>query len=337
MEAIEKITRFTLMIFLLMSLSTQAFASKDKRHKEHLFITSVEVNNDAGTFVINGFNFEKNKHDDDDRKHNRYRKVMLGEHEIVVESWADTMISAFLPPGILPGDYQLVVMNKKGKSHRVIYGLTIGAVGPVGDKGDKGDNGLQGATGAQGDQGIQGAPGRPGIPGAKGDKGDKGDQGVQGLKGDKGDKGEPGMLGLAGQECSAGVFIRGFDANGNILCGPPPVVCSPLSRQISMRSSFSFPILQAWPGGTVSVTGSTGCSVIIAQPSDTISNLSGNTWAVTSRTGYTTCSVSSAGNPSCGAVASFSDTLSNGRPYCSNAATTIFDNSSTAAANVTCR
>ena len=66
-----------------------------------------------------------------------------------------------------------------------------------------------------------------GPQGPKGDKGDKGDTGDPGAKGDPGEKGEPGAPGtdgsleLAGLICPAGMFVRGFNWSGQILCGAP--------------------------------------------------------------------------------------------------------------------
>lgn len=56
-----------------------------------------------------------------------------------------------------------------------------------------------------------GPPGPPGPQGPPGPSGSSGPSGVQGL---------PGILHLAGEVCPTGSAITGFDAFGNILCGP---------------------------------------------------------------------------------------------------------------------
>jgi Collagen triple helix repeat (20 copies) len=69
-----------------------------------------------------------------------------------------------------------------------------------------------------GPQGPAGTAGAQGTQGPKGDPGSPGSQGPQGL---------PGNLALAGQSCSEGTFVTGFDDAGTIVCGssgqtPPP-------------------------------------------------------------------------------------------------------------------
>lgn len=54
---------------------------------------------------------------------------------------------------------------------------------------------------------------------AQGQKGDKGDQGAQGVKGDKGDQG---ANAAAGQQCTPGSVVVGFDSSGNIICRNVP-------------------------------------------------------------------------------------------------------------------
>lgn len=91
-------------------------------------------------------------------------------------------------------------------------------------KGTKGDTGAAGPAGSPGPKGDKGEPGAPGATGPAGSTGDKGDPGAKGDTGAAGPKGEPGNLALAGQSCSAGASVTGFDAAGRIVCssGPPP-------------------------------------------------------------------------------------------------------------------
>lgn len=58
-----------------------------------------------------------------------------------------------------------------------------------------------GPTGGTGATGATGAPGAPGTPGATGPTGPAGSNVA------------------AGQKCTPGQFVTGFDANGNIICG----------------------------------------------------------------------------------------------------------------------
>ena len=284
-------------------------------------------------------------------------EVTLGEHgSLIVEAMTLTSIEVALPIDIAPGDYLLTVINKNSLSKKrkvVEYDLTIGEVGPVGPQGETGPAGPQGElgpagpTGPQGEAGLVGpqGPSGPAGPqgaagpiGAQGEQGPAGSQGPagpsgpQGAQGPVGPLGIPGNLALAGQVCPAGQFVGGFDANGNITCR---TICAPLSQQISIFSTFNFPHLQAWPGGNVTLTGSTGCDVTIARPSGTI-NLTGDTWTIAGFTGYSTCTVIPTGDPICGAILAIGATLPNGRPFCSHADTSVFDQPSTARATVTC-
>jgi hypothetical protein len=62
--------------------------------------------------------------------------------------------------------------------------------------------------------------GAVGRQGAKGEKGDRGEAGAAGV---------PGNVALAGKACPPGQPLRGFDANGGLVCGlyppAPPVTC----------------------------------------------------------------------------------------------------------------
>jgi hypothetical protein len=60
--------------------------------------------------------------------------------------------------------------------------------------------------------------------------------GPQGPPGPAGPQGPPGNLGLAGKVCPQGTFLKGFDANGDIVCAPsgPAVISTVDSVGISM-------------------------------------------------------------------------------------------------------
>jgi hypothetical protein len=82
---------------------------------------------------------------------------------------------------------------------------------------------LQGPAGPQGEPGAQGEQGPQGPPGNSGVKGDMGPQGERGLMGLAGPPGEQGIAGvgvqqLLGQRCSAGSYLAGFSADGEIEC-----------------------------------------------------------------------------------------------------------------------
>jgi PKD repeat protein len=94
--------------------------------------------------------------------------------------------------------------------------------------------------------------------------------------------------------------------------------------------------LHAWPGGEQTFSPTSGCSVTVVAPTGTISNLSGDAWRIVNAVGRTMCTITPR-IPACGGVGSSAGLLSNGRPYCSNAAATIFDNPSASAVDVECR
>ncbi len=83
-------------------------------------------------------------------------------------------------------------------------------------KGPKGDPGAAGAARPAGPKGDKGDPGSTGATGPAGPKG---------ATGPVGPKGDAGNVALAGQSCSAGAAVTGFDAAGHIVCSsgsPPP-------------------------------------------------------------------------------------------------------------------
>jgi len=87
---------------------------------------------------------------------------------------------------------------------------------PIGNL--QGPQGVEGQTGSQGDPGPQGLQGNPGPTGT---------QGTQGPSGPTGPPGATPLLLMVGQNCPTGEFLTGFDAVGNILCGPPPASTDP--------------------------------------------------------------------------------------------------------------
>lgn len=218
---------------------------------------------------------------------------------MTVLSWTDRAIVAVLPGGLSPGTF--VVRVYAGGSAAGID-VTIGAQGPKGDKGDAG------------------SPGAPGFPGPKGDPGEKGDSGI---------------LAVAGKSCPAGRFVTGFSLTGDLICSANAApVCAANAPIVAVMQSQNAGGLHAWTGGS-GTFGAGGCTVTFTRPSGTISNLNGDTWAITGTTGYSSCSITPH-VPVCGGFASSASLRSNGRPYCSNAAASIFDNTSTATATVSC-
>jgi uncharacterized protein YjbI with pentapeptide repeats len=101
---------------------------------------------------------------------------------------------------------------------------TDGAQGQQGPAGPPGEQGPNGADGAQGQQGPTGPPGEQGPNGADGAQGQQGpagppgEQGPIGADGPQGPTGPSGALALAGQSCTTGQYVTGFDIDGNIVC-----------------------------------------------------------------------------------------------------------------------
>jgi hypothetical protein len=213
-----------------------------------------------------------------------------------------TMISAKLPLHIPAGDYLLTVSRGSGQSQNDEYDLTIGAVGPQGPIGE---------TGPQGP---------------------KGDTGEQGPIGETGPQGLPGNLGLAGQQCPSGVFVNGFDASGNIICGNPPhppVECANKTFIFNMTSSEGSSFTGAgWPGGSTSQVDpdNPACSVVVARPSGNVSlaGLLGDAWQITGFSGYSSCfgiggeDGDGVASPDCTGLSISLPYVQDGRPSCTN-------------------
>ncbi len=192
----NKCFSFIVVFFLFFNFSVSVLAD-EKDDDDNLKIISVNADMDTGSLVIIGVNLLGEKDHDDDRK------VLLGNEEIVIQDWTDNSITAYLPPGIIAGDYRLIVMSKDDEDKSDNYDLTLGAVGPQGLQGDvgpTGPQGLQGITGATGPQGLQGDTGATGPQGLQGNIGMTG---PQGLTGQTGDTGQPGVAGVNGSSCTA--------------------------------------------------------------------------------------------------------------------------------------
>lgn len=188
---------FVLAFLLLPSSLLYADNNKDDHHDnkhedKQLLISRVSVNFDANEIYIYGENFINKKGD---------TRVVLAGTELMVSTITDTMITAYLYTGILPGDYLLTVSAGKFIKSVDNFDLTIGAVGPEGPQGIPGPPGPQGLTGPAGPPGPPGPvgpiglPGLPGIPGPPGPQGEQGPQGVQGPVGPQGPQGLPGTSG----------------------------------------------------------------------------------------------------------------------------------------------
>lgn len=190
--------------------------------------------------------------------------------------------------------------------------VTVGAEGPAGPTGPTGPEGPQGATGATGAVGPQGATGPQGPTGPTGPSG---------------------ILGLAGKSCPPGGFVTGFDATGEIVCSNAAPACA-AQMFVYNITAFEIATLLNWPGGS-STFGPPACSVTVAAPSANISNLQGDTWTITGKTGFTACGLVSL-PPNCGSFASIPGILGNGRPYCSNSSVVLAGGPSTASARISC-
>jgi len=178
-----------------MNLNVHADESKDKESK--LQIISIDSDITTNTLIITGNNLlGKKDDDDDDDDHENKKQLILGDSDLVIQSWTDTMINAYLPPGTLAGDYRLIVIASDEDHDRVDYDLTLGAVGPTGATGAQGSKGETGATGPQGNTGAEGKQGPQGIMGLNGATGAQGVQGVMGAIG------ATGKTGVAGTSCS---------------------------------------------------------------------------------------------------------------------------------------
>jgi hypothetical protein len=178
---------------LLMVLTVFAFGSRNTSGQAlnshtQLVIAAAEVSADATTLFISGVNFGTSP------------AVSLGGtllHGASVNT-SGTVIAVAMPQ-LPPGSYLLHVARGRGATESSTFVVTVVAAGLKGDKGDPGE------------------PGAKGDPGEKGEKGDTGDQGLQGLQGPQGIAGN---LALANLTCGPGRHVRGFDSEGEPVCGP---------------------------------------------------------------------------------------------------------------------
>jgi hypothetical protein len=120
-----------------------------------------------------------------------------------------------------------------------------------------------------------------------------------------------------------------------------PTTTSTTTTTLCTSAQFNFQItavvdatLRNWPGGSSSF-GTASCGVTVAAPSGNISNLQGDTWTVTSTTGFGTCNLSPQ-LPSCNTVLANASLLANGRPVCSNSSDVGASGPSTANVLIDC-
>jgi len=195
-----KLFKLALLIVPFLVFSLPVTADDNEKDDEDLTIVSVEADIETGSLIIKGLNLLGEDDDDDD---DQKKKVMLGISDVVVQSWTNTMITGYLPPGIIAGDYRLMVMVKDDESESDSYDLTLGAVGETGATGPQGIPGQTGATGPKGDTGLTGATGPMGDTGATGAMGPQGFMGMTGMTGATGLQGNPGTDGSNGTSCTA--------------------------------------------------------------------------------------------------------------------------------------
>jgi Collagen triple helix repeat (20 copies) len=188
--------------------------------------------------------------------------------------------------------------------------------------GPQGPQGPPGPTGPAGPQGPAGATGPAGPPGPQGPAGPQGATGPQGPPGEG--------INLKGQSCPMGQVVRGFDAEGDLICTPVSVApaCPTTSTLTFTISATPVVGLYHWPGGTqtLSVVGSPGCTVTVARPSGSIATL-GNVlgadrWEVTGFTGFTSHNNGVVGPTGCFGLLNAVAATINNRPACTNATVT---------------
>ena len=92
--------------------------------------------------------------------------VTLDGLPLAVSSFTPTLVTAWLPAGLLPGSYLLTLQMGGNPQKSALFDVAIGAIGPKGDKGNPGPQGPSGTAGPAGPQGPQGPAGPPGAGGA---------------------------------------------------------------------------------------------------------------------------------------------------------------------------
>jgi len=255
MEAVKKIFIVIFSFILIQSISFQTAAASPSGNDHmgrdlvngQLLITKVLFSAEGSEIYIHGYRF--NRHS---RKHNSL-KVSLGGTKLAIISVSENMIAAWLPTGPVPGDYLLSVSTGRGIKDNDSYALTVGAMGTQGETGAPGPEGPPGPVGQKGDtgpMGPQGPVGPAGLQGPAGPPGPQGPQGIQGIAGVKGDTGAqgsvgpqgiPGNLALAGQQCSAGEFITGYDLSGSIIC--QAFTSTPVVQTLSGTAAAGAPLV----------------------------------------------------------------------------------------------
>ena len=113
------------------------------------------------------------------------------------------------------GDFYLNTATSLLYGPKTISGWPGNGTSLVGSRGEQGVQGIQGLSGAQGIQGAQGPVGPQGPAATDGAVGPAGSQGPQGAQGAQGVAG-PNIY--AGQSCSAGAYVTGFNNLGQIKC-----------------------------------------------------------------------------------------------------------------------
>jgi hypothetical protein len=89
--------------------------------------------------------------------------VSLDALPLVVSSYTSTVVTAWLPAGLLPGSYLLTLQRSGNDPKSALFDVAIGVMGLKGDKGDLGPQGPPGPAGTQGPQGPAGTPGAGGA------------------------------------------------------------------------------------------------------------------------------------------------------------------------------
>ena len=197
---------------LLRGLVLAAIATGASAGPKDVVIESVTPG--ANLITVHGVNFNQKK--------GALRVFLSGyDSPLLVSSYGDDEIVAFLPPGALPGSYMvsLVPSDRQGTDddRGDDFFFTLGAQGEPGDKGDPGPAGPAGPQGATGATGPAGAPGIQGPAGLQGPAGPQGAVGPQG----------PASTGEAPPAYDSGWFpitigqdigeFRDYNPNGGIL------------------------------------------------------------------------------------------------------------------------
>ena len=183
MKSIPNLAVLTLILVVM--FAPHADAQKHTSYPEQLVIGAAAFDPREETLKIYGKNFGYTR-----------GAVRINGQTLPIVAWEPTQIVVALSHDTQPGTYLLAVFRGSGVSQWDTLDLTIGVVGPRGAQGEQGEPGAPGAPGARGDAGPAGPPGLPGPPGPPGPAGGSH---------------------LAGKSCASGV-VRGFDANGDLIC-----------------------------------------------------------------------------------------------------------------------